>query len=199
MLDNEEDAITASATATPSNLSPSMTDSGVSMGMGSSAYSPFSSKDGDGMPAIMKSIRRPPDKSFIEMTMSGRREKLGASFSEQAADVNIPSLDPGLPSFMKSSSLPSATRANRPKWKVMSVSKFTQTGSKLVRERHIAAASLGINHSALMTGMYVVHVNTCVCMYALYVCVYVCMYVCVCMHVCMCVVHVKYVCMFIMY
>ena len=145
MLDCEGDA-GDSQSASQTSSSAALSDSGASSSSLSSSYSSFTKPRG--ILAIMESIKRPPDQSFIEMTMSGRREKLGAAFDEGLTDEGLKwslSRDSGL-SFMKSR----ASQANKPKWRVNSVSKFTLMGSKLVRECHITAAALGINHSALL-------------------------------------------------
>ena len=160
MLDCEGDA-GDSQSAGQTSSSAALSDSGASGSSLSSSSGSFTkpSKETGGILAIMESIKRPPDQSFIEMTMSGRREKLGVAFDdigmEGLTDEGVKwssgaslSRDSGL-SFMKSR----ASQANKPKWRVNSASKFTLTGSKLVRECNITAAALGINHSALLTGL----------------------------------------------
>ncbi len=44
--------------------------------------------------------------------------------------------------------------SSRPKWKVNEVSGFTPTGSELVKERNIVSVAVGINHMALLTGVW---------------------------------------------
>ena len=115
-----------------------------------------------GQVSILDLIRKPPDQSFIEMTASQRRNMTGNLYGIMTGSTlgdmprnnfgdNDVKLSPNSP-FSLPTLKQSSGHVTKPKWRVNSVQKFTQTGSEISRVKKIVGVAVGINHSALLTG-----------------------------------------------
>ena len=160
MLDSEDTGNTNKTSQTSSSTT--LSDSPCSLSTGQTGFNAVS-KSGSGGLSILDLIKRPPDQSFIEMTTSGMRGMTegiaGIPFGGEPGSGLGEGADGGL-KLLSSPSVVSgplpflqpASHVTKPKWRVNIVSKFTQAGLEFIRGKNIKLASVGINHSAILTG-----------------------------------------------
>ena len=120
-----------------------------------------------GTPAILQMLKNQSkmSQSFYIASMQQKDDKTHGVGAIGGMTLGAPSsaLTLGLGGGRGSSPAGGGERVSKPKWMVSEVSRFTMTGSELVRERNIISASMGINHVALLTGKYsIVRIRCCV-------------------------------------